>query len=485
MANRLGVNYLFSLSLKISEVLFPLITFPYVSRILGPEGVGKVNFAQSYIGYFIIFAALGIPAYGVRAVARVAKDPIELGKVTSELMVINSLFIGIASLLLLPTLFLVPQIRNELPLFGVASVLLVFNMFSVDWFFSGREDYRFIAIRNIGVKMGYVVAVYALVHRPSDYVVFAFLGVAVNLATYGLNFRYVMKNVRLTFRGLHWGRHLRPILSLFLMTVAVSFYYTLTPILLGFFSESDQVGYFATFLKILLLATALISAYTNVLFPRFSRLRSEGKMTEYLALSVRASSLVHAMVFPMIAVFLVFGEEIVRLLAGESFVGHVSVLWAMTPVLYLSSISLLVQANAILPFEREGQVAWVPVVGAVVSLGLSLVLIPNNGALGSAFALTAAELIVAVAISVVAKRTCPLVLWTGKTLVYALIVGALAWSCHGILAAFHPGFVATLGLGLGFLILCAGALVLVREPTFVEILGKFWSRFRTTRGSGN
>ena len=145
--------------LTISGFIFPLITFPYVSRVLGPAPNGKIAFAASVIVYFSLLAAMGIPSYGVRKIAEVRDDQEELNKTLTELVVINTLFTLLSYLLLLLLVLIVPDFRKDATLIAITSIQIIFTTFGVDWFYQGIEQYDYITARNLAFKVIAVILI--------------------------------------------------------------------------------------------------------------------------------------------------------------------------------------------------------------------------------------------------------------------------------------------------------------------------------------
>ena len=146
------LNFIMNVILTMSSFIFPLITFPYVSRILLPEGTGKVSFATSLISYFSMFAQLGIPTYGIRACAKVRDDKEELTRTTQELVIINFVMSVISYTALAVALMLVPRLREERALYIIVSLTIAFNVIGMEWMYKALEQYTYITIRSIIFK---------------------------------------------------------------------------------------------------------------------------------------------------------------------------------------------------------------------------------------------------------------------------------------------------------------------------------------------
>jgi len=469
---RIGKNFLYNLLTMMTNILFPLMTFPYLARVLGPDGLGKVNFASAFVAYFVIFATIGIPSYGIREVAKAGNDLAKRGKVFSELFFINVISVMICTAVMGSTFFFIPQIQADVPLFLVSGLLLVFSLFSMEWVFSGMEDYKYISLRNLLVKMVYVIAVFTLVHDPKDYFVYACIGVAVNFGNYLYNILYLRKNVTLQFRGLNLKQHLKPIFTLFAISVSVSLYYTINPLIIGFLSSAEQVGYFTTFLRILLMVTALVNAYTSVVYPRFSLYVHQNQMEEYNVLATRSISLVNVILLPAMTLLFVYGREIIDLFAGQAFVDHVAIFLVMIPVLYFGGISQLMQSQILLPHKMERKVVVAPIVGAVINLGLGAVLIHFYGALGSSIAFVIAEVMVFFILRRVARKVVSFRLITKPIALNFLFNVLMGTGFYFLADLFNRSVVAVVLLSGVYLTIYVGVLVLLREPNLMALIGK-------------
>ena len=170
-------NFLMNFVLSASQFIFPLITFPYVSRVLLAEGSGKVTFVASVANYFSMVASLGIPTYGIRACAQVRDDRDKLSKTAHELLIINSITTLLVVVTYIACVLLVPRFRTERTLFLINGINILLNMFGMNWLFQALEQYDYITFRSILFKIVSVFLMLALVHEKTDYVIYG--GIAV------------------------------------------------------------------------------------------------------------------------------------------------------------------------------------------------------------------------------------------------------------------------------------------------------------------
>ena len=207
--------------LTISNFVFPLITFPYVSRVLQASGVGTVTFATSIITYFSMVGMMGIPTYGIRATAKVRDDENKLFKTVKEIMILNAIVMSIALLVLFVTVLSIEKLYLEKELYLILSSTLIFNVLGVEWLYKGLEKYSYITIRSIIFKFISVILMFLFVQSSDDYVVYGAITVVAAVGSNLLNFI----NLRTMLSGkinekLDINQHVRPTLTFFLLTVS-------------------------------------------------------------------------------------------------------------------------------------------------------------------------------------------------------------------------------------------------------------------------
>ena len=218
-------NIIMGFLLKVSQVLFPLITFPYVSRVLLAEGVGRVNFAQSTLSLLSTLAMLGIPIYGIKACAKVRDDKVRLATTVKELLVINSFSMVVSYILLVVCILFIDKIRTDLILFAVMSMTIAFTVFGVEWFYQAIEQYDYITIRSVIVKALSVILMFIIVRDAGDVVQYGFIVV---LGTVGSNILNIIRLHRFvslrSAEKMDLRHHLKPILTLFAFSATTTFY---------------------------------------------------------------------------------------------------------------------------------------------------------------------------------------------------------------------------------------------------------------------
>ena len=271
MAKSIKRNFIYNIILNVSKVIFPLITAPYVSRVLEPDGVGLFNFANTYAGYFALFAGLGIPFYGIREIAKISEDDKAQTKFVSEMVSISAMVTALCTLLYIASIFLIPQLNENFVIFLIAAAALYITPLRIDWFFSGKEEFGYIALRSIIMKTLSVIALFVLVHDKDDLIIYVIL----NSLSQVLNelWNYI-KLLRLGIRPyftLKGMQHLKPLLILFSSSVAMSVYTTLDTLMLGFMTNYDEVGYYNNATHISKALVPIVTSLAAVAMPRLSK----------------------------------------------------------------------------------------------------------------------------------------------------------------------------------------------------------------------
>lgn len=472
----IGLNAVMNLAKVAAGLVFPLITFPYVSRVLGPEGVGKVNFATSLITYFILFASLGIPMYGIREVAKVRDDLRALRRLTQELLILHGCGALVSMMAFLVLFLLNGQVRGEAILFLVVGFSLPLSVFTMDWFYQGLEEYAYITIRSIAFSAVSIGALFLLVHGEGDYVLNAAIAVVASLGSSVLNFwnarRHVFGEVDQPLRPL---RHIRSLSVVYAFSFVVSLYTNLDTVMLGFLSVPTNVGYYSTAMKLVKLQVALVTSFGGVLLPRLSWYLANGKREKFDRMLRKSLGVVLLLCLPVVAGLMVTSRELVLLLAGPRYSEAVGCLRITAPVILSIGLTNFVGIQLLYPMGREGLVVASVGVGAVVSLVLNLLLIPRFQHVGAAWAALGAEYCVLAFQLVVVRRFYRLD-WPfadiARYVAGTAMVVACAVGIQGVLPAATSSAVvlsAKVGCGaLGYLVV----LVLGRDPLLVEVLSK-------------
>lgn len=386
------LNMIMNAVLSMSSFIFPLITFPYVSRILLPTGTGKVSFANSIISYFVLFAQLGIPTYGIRACAKLRDDSERLGKTVHEIFIINAVMSIAVYIVFLAMLFIVPEIRAEKSLFLVESSLIIFSSIGVEWLYRAMEQYTYITVRSLIFKLIALIAMFALIHSEGDYVIYGAISVFAASASNILNFFNAHKLVRIKpYKNYELKRHLKPVAVFFAMSCATTIYTHLDTVMLGFVKTDADVGYYNAAVKIKSILVSVVTSLSVVLLPRVSYYIENKKTDEFHRITQKVINFVMLIAAPLMVYFMIYAKEGILLLSGEAYAASILPMQIIMPTLLFIGLTNVMGIQILVPMGCEKKVLFSEVVGAAVNLVLNAALIPRFAAAGAAVGTLVAE----------------------------------------------------------------------------------------------
>jgi O-antigen/teichoic acid export membrane protein len=475
----LKINVIMNALLTMSSLLFPLITFPYVSRILLPEGTGKVSFATSLISYFVMFSQLGIPTYGVRACAKVRDDKRLLTKTAQELLIINLVMGALAYVGLFAAVLFVPRLQQEKELYLLVSLTIFFNAIGMEWLYKALEQYTYITIRSVVFKLVALVAMFLLVRAKEDYVVYGGLTILASSASYLMNFLHARKYISLRpVGGYDFKPHLKAVTIFFAMACATTVYTNLDTVMLGFMTNNDvEVGYYSASVRIKSILVSIVTSMGAVLLPRASYYVEHGELEQFRKITAKALNFVMLFATPVMLYFIYFAKEGIFLLSGENYAGAIIPMQLIMPTLLLIGLSNVLGIQILVPLGREKTVLWSIIAGAVVDVVLNILWIPAYGAAGAAAATTGAEAVV-LAVQIVALRKETASAWRGVAY-WKIVLGLLAATAaaFGVKMLGWGTFPTLLLSAVGFFGAYGLVLLATGEKLVKDILGQLLSKF--------
>ena len=477
----LKLNFIMNAMLTMSSFLFPLISFPYVSRILGPEGTGRVDFATSLIAYFLMFAQLGIPTYGVRACAKVRDDKHLLTKTAQELLIINLVMSVVAYAALAVGLIFVPILREDRMLYVVVSLTIIFNTIGMEWLYKALEQYTYITVRSIAFKLVSLVAMFALIRAKDDYLIYGGITILASSASYLMNFVHARKYISLRpVGGYSFKPHLRAVMVFFAMACATTVYTNMDKVMLGLFLGPDSVygGYYGAATRIKSILVSIVTSLGTVLLPRASYYVQNGQMDEFRKISRKALNFVVLAAAPLTLYFILFARQGILLLSGAAYLGAVAPMQLIMPTLLFIGLTNILGIQILVPTGREKTVLYSVIVGAVTDVICNFLLIPRFQAAGAALSNMIAEAAVLVFQIVALRKEIGTAF---RSISYWKVI-------LGLVAAVAASvWVISLGLG-SFLALAVSAclffgayalvLLLTKEPLVGEVLGQVLRKIR-------
>lgn len=391
----LGVNAFLNGLRSVLNLFFPLITFPYVSRVLSVSGIGIYNFSNTYISYFVLIAGLGIATYAVREGAKYRENNTKINDFASQIFSLNIISTIIAYLLLLMSLIVFKNLNRYVSCILIFSLQILFTTLGTEWVYTIYEDYAYITIRSIIFKIISIILLFLLVRKPKDYLIYAAITVFSAVGSNLLNFIHARKfvSIRLTTRT-NWRYHLKPILVIFASAIAVTIYVSSDTTILGLLKNDYAVGIYSTSVKIYQIVESLLSAALTVTIPRLAFLWGKRRTNEYNKVLSKVFDLLGILGLPVAIGLIMLSREVVLIIAGEKYLSSVNSLRIISWAMLFSLFAWIFSYCVLIPAKRENLVFRNTIVTAIENIILNFILIPFMSYDGTSLSTVIAELTV-------------------------------------------------------------------------------------------
>lgn len=386
-------NYLYNLIYQVLVMILPLITVPYVSRVLLPHGVGTFAYTASIVSYFSFLGILGIDTYGNKLIAMSRDDKRKMSENFFSLYFLQ-LMLTMTSLIvyIITAIFFIQQDRS---IALIQTISLLGTVFDCSWFFFGIELFKKIVTRNIIIKLLSLVAIFILVKQPSDlpvYTVIMCLSVFLSSLIMWVYLKGRIMIVRVSFRQIM--THLKPSMIYFIPGIALQVYFVLNKTMIGIVANNSEVGIFDYADKIRMMALSVVTSLGTVMLPRMAHTFAVGKIEkakEYLLKSLDFSTL---LAIPLMFGVAAIAKEFIPWYMGEHFLKSIVVLIILAPTIVLMAWSGVFGTQYLLPLGKMKAYTASVYAGAIVNFGANLLLIKPFGSIGASFATLAAEVVV-------------------------------------------------------------------------------------------
>lgn len=384
-------NFIYSTSYQILNVLTPFITAPYISRVLGAEGIGIQSYTQSIQQYFLMFAALGTLSYGAREISMNRNDVYKRSKLfwEIELMTVSTSLLAVVGWVILILFSSKYKVYYTVLTIGIFA-----SMFDISWFFEGIEQFKLEVIRNSFFKILGIICLFIFIKSPNDLLLYIFITTVSTLLS-SLSLWPYMKRylVKVNPREFVFKRHFRETLIYFIPTIATSIYTVLDKTLIGLITNSAaQNGYYQQAEKVINLAKSVVfTAINSVIGVRNSFLFAEKKYDEIHEKIKQSFNFIFFAGFACCFGIMGVAKTFVPLFFGPGYDAVVELLYIFSPIIIIIGISNCLGSQYYTPCGKRRQSANYLIVGSVVNLSLNLLLIPKFGAYGAAVASVAAE----------------------------------------------------------------------------------------------
>ncbi|WP_300267126.1 flippase [uncultured Enterococcus sp.] len=394
MSKSLKRNAFINAIRTIFNVIFPLITFPYASKVLGVTNVGKFTFANSIVSYFILIAGLGIYSYSVREGALYKDDKVKISEFFSEILVINILSMIASYVLLFCLYFSWEKLYAYKVLLLILSFSIALITFGCEWIYVVYEEFIYITLRSVLFQCIAIVYLFLFVKDKNDVIYYAVFFVISSTGSNIINVMLLRKKVYFTFRNIiNLKKHIVPILTLFATSIANVIYVNSDMTLLGLFSNDYHVGLYSVSTKVYSIVKGILAAIIIVSIPRMSYYWNKKQNKKFKELGEQIFEFLFIFGFPSIVGLIVLSKEIILIVSSKEYLASVDSLIILSCALVFSIFSWFFQSCILIPSKNETKVLKATLLSALVNIIFNIILIPIYHQNAAAFTTFLAEML--------------------------------------------------------------------------------------------
>ena len=389
-------NLVYNFILSASQVFLPLISIPYISRVLSPAGIGEVSFVDSFTFYFISIAEFGIVTYGIREVAKLRDDVAARNKLVSELLLFHIVSSTVTLLVYAAAVLVIWDKIHDTRILLFSLAYLLVNFFACEWYFLGMEKFRYISYRSILSRVLGLIAMFIIIKQPSDY--FLYYGIIASSAMMNSlwNNYLLFREVPVSFRNVQWTKHIRGAFTNYVINLVYGITLLLDNVLLRIASTAAAVGYYAFSIKILRVSTQLLTDPLHVFFPRIVWFLKDNDLKQVQLMIRRNFQLLVIFSIPLCVGIFLLAEPLVIVFLGQQFIPAIDNLRILAIFPLLKSYNHLLSKQVLISHDRErlylNALSISSVVFVILVLGLSYLYADS----GASYAIICAEIVLLV-----------------------------------------------------------------------------------------
>lgn len=380
------------------SIIFPIVTFPYISRKLGPENTGKINFGNSIVGYTSLLATLSVNTYAIRECARVKENRNELGKTSGQILSINLFTTAIAYIILAMLLMWHGAFENYRFLISIQSTNILFTVLGADWLNTAMEDFKYITLRTVGFQILSLLLMFALVKKPSDYLKYVLISIIASSGGNILNIFYRRRycKTRLTFHT-NVKKHLPPIINLFAMAIAIQVFTMSDITIIGLVLGDYEVGLYSAAVKIFNLANQMMLSITWVVIPQLSVAYGTENMSEVKKMQKYVIQFTSVIGIPCAIGMFLLSTEILSVAGGEVYAEASYVLKFLAIALLGSLIGNFVMNINLLAAGKDRVCLIACLTAAAFNIITNIIFVPKFGISAAAVTTIISHIVVVIA----------------------------------------------------------------------------------------
>ena len=470
-------NYLYNLIYQVLVLILPLITTPYVSRVLGAERIGIYGYTLSITTFFIIFGSLGITTYGQREIAYLQDDKKKYSKVFWEIFIFRFIAMSISMMVFYVSFVL---FENDYSVYyRILMLEIIGEALDISWFFQGLEEFKKTVLRNLLVKLTCVVCVFVFVKTKEDifkyfwiYALSIFLGngsLWINIHKY-LDKTYI--------KQLNIIKHLKPTIGLFIPQIAIHVYTLLDKTMIGtIIYDKSEVGFYDQSQKIIKILLSVVTSIGTVMLPRISNTFAKGNTEQIKGYLKKSFNVIFFMAIPMIFGIIAVSGNFVPMFFGKGYDRVILLMNIISPVLLIIGISNVIGVQYLLPTKRQKEYTTSVVMGAFINFICNLILIPKLGAIGASIGTLIAEITVSGTQIFFVRKELDCKKIIGLCVKYLISSIIMYFVCYIINIVMGVGtvtlFVQIVAGGLTYFVM----LLIMKDEFLFEVLHRFFGKF--------
>ncbi|MBP3769954.1 MAG: flippase [Lachnospira sp.] len=475
-SDNLQSNIFFNVLKTGISVIAPLITYTYITRRLGIENIGKVNFVTSLISYFQLIASLGINNYAISLGAKIRDDKKKFNIFSSEIFSINMISTLIAYVMLFLMLFFVKPISQYRTLLIISSISMFFVCIGMEWVYGAFENYKYISIRSIVFQILNVFLIIIFINNPSDIYLYTFLTVLPTIGSGLINYFYRKNFMKFDFSDVHYKnvkKHFKPIFLIWGMSVASVIYINSDTIMLTLINGNRASGLYSVATKTSHVICLMLSAVCTVLLPKLSKIYNENNKEKFSETLEKTFCYLLMIIFPLFIGLFMLSKEAVLLLGGETYILSVNAAKIISINVIFSPINGLIASQVFIPMGMQKISFISTVVGAITNVALNFILLPKYGIEGAAVTTIIAELVVFVFGFVYIRKII-----NTKNILKSIIQYIIASVAVILVCYFWKLFINNIIFRVVFDVICSCLfyfviLIILKNESFMEMISRY------------
>ena len=419
--NKIIKNYIYTITYQLLNIVLPLITTPYISRVLGAEKIGVFSYTYSIVQYFTLISMLGIADHGNRSIAMVRSSQSQKTETFWNIYIIQ--FISSLVAVFIYILYLVHSTSKYKEIAILQIFYLAASLLDINWYFWGNEKFKLTVSRNIIIKLAAVLAIFLFVKNEKDLTVYVLINAGSILISNLLLWIFLLQDIKfITINRQKIIQNIKPVLILFIPLVARSVFVFMDKIMLGNMSSMEQVGFYENAEKLILAPTAILTSLGTVMLPRISLLNKSGESEQSSRLTQMSIQYVlfagFAFTFGMAGI----APVLVPLFLGNEFTASIDLVALMSVTIILVGWTNVIRTQYLIPNGKDKPYMWSVVFGALINFVINYFSIPYLGAKGAVYGWIAAEVLITIYQTVAAYKGLPIKKYLADVIPY-LVAG--------------------------------------------------------------